>query len=241
MPIETLSLAGLTVRSVDNAGAPDAVRPLVLLLHGYSMCADDLAPFGASLGLPGLFLFPDAPVSVTRNGRAGRAWWHIDDEAREAAIARGDERDLALESPPGLPAARALLKQLIEVTLERWPARPLFVGGFSQGAMLTLDLLLRGPVPRPAGAVLLSSGRITLAEWTALFPNVRGLPIFQSHGRDDRELAFAPALALHQSLLEAGAEASFMAFEGGHEIPLPVLRELKRFIRKIASEKPKDS
>jgi phospholipase/carboxylesterase len=205
------------------------------------MRADDLAPFGASLGLPGLFLFPDAPVSVSRDGREGRAWWHIDDLAREAALARGDERDLALESPLGLPAARALLKELVEVILERWPARPLFIGGFSQGAMLTLDLLLRGEVSRPAGAVLLSSGRITLAEWTALFPNVRGLPIFQSHGRHDRELAFAPALALHQALLDAGAEASFMAFEGGHEIPLPVLRELKRFIRKIADGRRRGS
>jgi phospholipase/carboxylesterase len=154
----------------------------------------------------------------------------IDTARRDQAIARGELRDLAAEFPPGLASARAGLEALLDAVRGRWPGRPLLLGGFSQGAILSVDLALRTP-SRPDGLVLLSSGRVTASEWKPLLPSLRGIPVFQSHGRDDRELSFVAAQALSDDLVAAGARVTWVPFAGGHEIPLQVLRQLKKFIR----------
>jgi len=231
-------LAELDVQIVAGPDAPEA--PVVLLLHGFSMSADDLAPFGASMGLPGIFLFPDGPLDVadvtdvTATGpRRQRAWWRIDTVARDAAIAAGVDRDLSDEVPAGLPAAREGLSRLLDRIDGRWPGRPLFLGGFSQGAILSLDMVVRtGRLP--AGLILLSGARVDAAATAPLLRSgrVHGLPIFQSHGRGDHELSFRAAEALASELGSAGAALTWRPFDGGHEIPLPILRDLKKFIRK---------
>lgn len=234
MATRTIVMAGLEVRVVENpathpARLPADPAPVVVLLHGFSMRADDLAPFGASMGLGGTFLFPDGPLDLAGTGRPGRAWWMIDVARRDEAIARGEERDLSSETPPGLPDARAKLAELLDRVGETWPGRPLFLGGFSQGAILSLDLVLRAR-PAIAGLILLSGAGVTGEAWAPLLERVRGVPAFQSHGRSDRELSFAAAEALAAALAAAGAALTWFPFEGGHEIPLVVLRGLKKFI-----------
>jgi phospholipase/carboxylesterase len=233
--ITSATMAGLDLRVVDATGAGSAAAgesppPVVILLHGFSMRADDLAPFGASLGLSALFLFPEGPVDLRPLGLPGRAWWEIDVARRDADVAQGRQRDLGQEAPAGLPAANRALAALVDEVLVRWPGRPLFLGGFSQGAILSLDLTLRRRPPL-AGLILLSSGRVTNDSWVPLMKNVESLPMFQSHGRQDRELSFSAAGALAADLAAAGARHTFLPFDGGHEIPLPVLRALKKFLR----------
>jgi len=227
-------MAELDLRVVEPAElvAPPP-PPVVVLLHGFSMRADDLAPFGASMGLPAVFVFPDGPIDLTARGLGGRAWWMIDVAARDAAIARGADRDLSTERPAGLGNAREGLVRLVEDVQRSWPDRPLFLGGFSQGAILTLDMVVRTAF-RPAGLVLLSGARVDAATLSPRLAHLRGMPIFQSHGRGDRELSFAAADSLRNELVTAGAAVEWRPFDGGHEIPLPVLRELKKFIRRHA-------
>lgn len=231
-------LAELDVQVVQRLDEPRAAEaPVVLLMHGFSMSADDLAPFGASMGLPGIFLFPDGPLDVGPGGpRRQRAWWRIDTAARDVAIAAGIDRDLSDEVPPGLPAARERLLRLLDESEARWPGRPLFLGGFSQGAILALDMVVRtGRLP--AGLILLSAARVDAAASAPLLRSgrLRGLPVFQSHGRADRELSFRVAESLAGELESSGAVVTWRPFDGGHEIPLPVLRDLKKFIRKNAA------
>lgn len=225
-----MRLAGLDVQVQGGRDTPGA--PVVVLLHGFQMSADDLAPFGASMGLPAVFLFPDGPIDLLPDpsGRRRRAWWRIDTQARDAAIAAGLDRDLSDEVPAGLPDARARLVELLEQVAERWPGRPTFVGGFSQGAILTLDMVLRTG-RRPTGLILLSGARVDAAAVRPLMARVAGLPVFHSHGSGDTELSFRAAERLSHELAAAGAGVVWRPFDGGHEIPLPVLRELKKFVR----------
>ena len=234
MQTHGMRMAELDLRVVEPAEPVVTARPpVVVLLHGFSMRADDLAPFGASMGLPAVFVFPDGPIDLTARGLDGRAWWMIDVAARDAAVSRGDERDLSAERPAGLASAREGLTRLVDDVQRAWPDRPLFLGGFSQGAILTLDIVVRTGF-RPAGLVLLSGARVDAATLAPRLAHVRGMPIFQSHGRADRELSFAAADALRNELVTAGAAVEWLPFEGGHEIPLPVLRELKKFIHRQA-------
>ena len=231
MQTHAMRMAELDLRVVEPVDPVAPSRPpVVVLLHGFSMRADDLAPFGASMGLPAVFVFPDGPIDLTARGLDGRAWWMIDVVARDAAISRGEDRDLSAERPAGLGNARDGLVRLVQDVQRAWPDRPLFLGGFSQGAILTLDMVVRTGF-RPAGLVLLSGARVDAATLAPRLVHLRDVPIFQSHGRSDRELSFAAAEALRNELVTAGAAVQWWPFDGGHEIPLPVLRELKKFIR----------
>lgn len=218
-----IDLAGLRALT---AGDRDGAA-VVLVLHGFQMEPDDLAPFAGSMGLPAWFVFPEAPL---RAEPRGRAWWHIDARARDEAIARGP-RDFAAQHPPDLPAARARLGALLDAL--PLAGRPLVVAGFSQGGMLACDTLLRAPRPEVAALALLSASRIAHDEQTPLLGGrpFAGLPALVSHGRGDPDLAFATGEALRDAVAAAGAAVTWVPFDGGHEIPLVVWRHLRKLVR----------
>jgi phospholipase/carboxylesterase len=217
-------------RLMDLAGLPTTVigpedAPLtIVLLHGYAMRASDLSPFAHSIGVPAVFLVPQGPV-VTPSG--GHAWWGIDQDAREAAIAAGP-RDLSDEHPRGLPAARAQLTRFLEVTTTRLGPRRLVLGGFSQGGMLSLDWVLRALRPVDA-LVLLSASLLSMSDWLPRRARLQNLPVFVSHGTADPDLAFAAGERLRDFVLQSGARGTWVPFDGGHEIPLVVWRGLRKF------------
>lgn len=223
---EEIEVGGLRVVSV---GEPEGAEIVVILLHGFAMRPGDLSPFAHSLRLPAWFLFPEGPLS----SRTARAWWHIDEDAREAAIARG-ARDFAVQHPPDLPAAREHLTRLVSELAPRVAGRPLYLGGFSQGAMLTFDTVLRTSFPL-AGMLLLSGSRIGWDEQEKLLAGpakerLRGLPALVAHGRADADLAFAAGEALRDAVQAGGADVTWLPFEQGHEIPLVVWRTLRKLL-----------
>lgn len=191
---------------------------VVVMLHGRNMQAADLAPFGSSLGTSAHFVFPDAPLAV----EPGRSWWPVDSEARLRA--RG-ARDLHAMDPAGRAEARAQLAALCNEVAD---GRQLALVGFSQGGMLAMDYVLHGG--RVDALALLSSTRIAFDEWQPLLPRLAGLPVLVAHGRDDQELSFAAGEALRDAALAGGAHVTWLPFDGGHGMPLPVWRALRKFL-----------
>ena len=82
----------------------------------------------------------------------------------------------------------------------RWTstARACCSAGFSQGAMISLDLALRSERPL-AGLALMSATMLCASEWTALMPRRAKLPVMQSHGRVDPLLPYELAEKLRDS------------------------------------------
>ena len=217
----TLDIAGLHTTAV---GSPDAPLTLVLL-HGYAMRPADLSPFAHSLGVPAFFLFPQGPLC---SPGGGHAWWGVDEEAREIAIAAGP-RDLTNEHPQGLAAARLQLGRFLDAVTTEYHQRRTVIGGFSQGGMLALDWVLRGTRP-PDGLILLSSSRLAIEDWLPQRNRLQNLPVFVSHGTTDTDLAYATGERLRDFVLESEARLEWVPFEGGHEIPLIVWRALRKFL-----------
>jgi phospholipase/carboxylesterase len=193
---------------------------VVIVLHGRLMYATDLAPFAHSLDLDATFVIPDAPlVADTR----GRCWWPSDAEERAR---RGGPIDLFALDPPGRAAARAALEALCRDVAHDVP---LALVGFSQGGMLAMDFVLHGG--RADLLALLSSSRIAYADWLPRLGALSGKPVLVAHGHEDAELPFAAGLALRDATMAGGARTEWLAFEGGHVIPLVVWRALRRFLR----------
>ena len=86
---------------------------------------------------------------------------------------------------------------------------------------------------RLAGLVLLSGTFVDESRWRERLSRRRELPVFISHGRDDRTLPFVVAERLRDSLVAAGADVTWCPFDGGHEIPAVVVVELNDFIKRL--------
>jgi len=212
--------------------------PVVVLLHGYGAPGTDLVPLWRELAVPHevRFVFPEAPLEL---GFGGRAWWPIDmarlqDRFSKAAIER-----LIAEVPPGIDQARSALLELLAVLERDFGAQPeqTVIGGFSQGAMLATDTVLR--TSRAFGGLALLSGTlISHDEWLPLMAARSGLQVLQSHGRADPVLPFELAERLRAELVAAGLPVEFIAFNGGHGIPGGVLEGLTRLIARLSSKSP---
>ena len=233
----TLDEAAITIGGLPAlaVGDPDAAA-LVVFCHGFAMTPADLAPFAHSLGGVARWLFPEAPLAAELEPGVpcGRSWWHIDPAARLEALARGP-RDFANVQPPDLAMARAMLGACLDEAFVLADGRPVILGGFSSGGMLAFDTQLR--TPRPISAlVLLSATRIDWPAEQSLLASLplRGLPVLSTHGRDDADLAFGAGLALRDAAIAAGADVSWLPFDGGHEIPLVAWRAVHRLLRSHA-------
>ncbi len=218
----------LTVRSVGTL-APGGLT--VVLLHGFGAPGDDLVDLGRYLEAPPgtRFVFPAAPLELPGLYGDSRAWWMIDLSSFE----RPAPADRSEEIPEGLSSARYLVTQLLEKLVDEG-AGPIVLGGFSQGAMLSLDtaLLLDDRLAAHlAGLILMSGTPINGAEWQPRMARVKDLPILLSHGRRDLLLSFNAAEAMRDRLRSAGASVDWVEFDGGHEIPPPVMKGAIRVLR----------
>ncbi len=226
--------AGLDIRITggdDGKGGGDG--PLVVLLHGFGAPGDDLVPLSRYLQVAQnvRFLFPAAPLKLEWGVGDARAWWMLDMERLMMARTQGHWDTLSLEVPQGLEQARKHLADLLSVATTRLsiPQGQFILGGFSQGAMLALDYTLQSDI-QMAGLVLLSTTIIAKREWLSALPKRKGLSVFQCHGTDDDILSFSVAEQLRAHLTSAGLPVQWLAFQGGHEIPLPVLAQLSGFL-----------
>jgi phospholipase/carboxylesterase len=232
------NLGGLTVRLTggdDGSGGGDG--PLVVLLHGFGAPADDLIPLGSVMSVPDgtRFAFPAAPVGLPAMFGPGRAWWMID-IGRFERVQGGDLSQLADEVPDGLAEARAHVMAMLDELPAAVGVAPerIALGGFSQGAMLSCDVALRSERPL-AGVVLMSGVMLCRPEWLRLMPARKGLPVFQSHGREDPLLPFALARELRDAMSAAGLAVDWIEFRGGHEIPPQVLAGASEFLLRALS------
>jgi len=224
--------AGITVRlsgGEDRQGGGDG--PLVVLMHGFGAPGTDLVGLWRVLDVPPdvRFAFPEAPHEIP--GLFGsRAWWMLDLARAEQAMAQGP-RSYATEIPPGMEEATDRVVQMIEAMQEELGVQTerLIVGGFSQGSMAACNAVFTRNVT-PGGLVVLSGTPVNLAAWKAGMAPKRGVPVFQSHGLHDPLLSFQAAEQLRDAMREAGLSTEWVPFRGGHEIPMPVLERLSRFL-----------
>lgn len=228
--------AEITVRLTggeDREGGGDG--PLVLLMHGFGAPGTDLVGLWRVLDVPRdvRFAFPEAPNEIP--GMFGaRAWWMLDLERAEVARAQGP-RSYAGEVPPGMEAATDQVVEMLAELQEELavPDERLVVGGFSQGSMAACNAVFTRDVD-PAGLVILSGTPVNLSAWEAGMPRRQNLRVLQSHGERDPLLSFQAAQDLRDVMRAAGLQTEWISFKGGHEIPMPVMDGLSRFLRDIA-------
>jgi phospholipase/carboxylesterase len=231
-----LEIAGLTTWIVDR---PDASVTCVLL-HGFGAPGDDLISLADEIvhesDAPVRLVFPAAPLSLGGMYGDSRAWWMLDLARLNDELRRGVPRDRRDEIPEGFVEARDRVMQLVDQLAERFAIAPdrLVLGGFSQGAMVSLDVALHRAVP-PAGLILMSGTLIAEAAWQPRMARLAGVPVMMSHGRDDVVLPFQVAEILRDRLVAAGAAVDWRPFSGGQGIPPVVIQGARELLRNLAA------
>ncbi len=232
-------ISGLRTRMTGGTDGMGGGRgPLVLLLHGFGAPGDDLVPLADALNVPAgtRFVFPEGPLSLSFGPGNARAWWLIDMARIAQDRAAGRVRDLSQDIPKGLAPVRETMLSFLKEIEQKFGADPkkTVLGGFSQGAMLSCDLILHTDRPY-AGLVQLSGNILAQPIWGPLLPKRKGLPVFQSHGVQDEILPYVGAERLRDTLVHAGLSVEWHNFRGGHEIPRVVLQRLGLFITKAVT------
>ena len=212
--------------------------PLVLLLHGFGAPGDDLVSLADLLNVPAgtRCIFPEGPLSLSFGPMDARAWWLIDMARMQADRMAGRVRDLSQDIPKGLAPARKTMLAFIKEVERQFGADPrtTVLGGFSQGAMLACDVMLRSTQPY-AGLIQLSGTLLATQEWVPLLQKRKGLPVFQCHGTQDEILPYVGAERLRDTLRHEGLAVEWHSFRGGHEIPSSVMQRLGPFITKAVT------
>ncbi len=159
------------------SGGP--ARQLVVLLHGWGADGNDLiglAPHWAARLPDARFVSPHAPYVCDANPM-GRQWFSFEDRALDVIMA-------------GVVHARAVIDRYLDTVLAEMGLAEdrLALVGFSQGAMMALDVALRRSAP--CAAVIGFSGRLlgpeTLADEIRTRP-----PVLLAHGEADPMVPFA--------------------------------------------------
>jgi phospholipase/carboxylesterase len=231
--MKTETWGGLQTRIVggtDGKGGGDG--PVVVLLHGFGAPGTDLIGLWKMINAPQntRFVFPEAPIQLPPQYAGGRAWWMIDLMRFEQNLRTGRSKELTKEIPDGLTDAREKVVALLDAIEANLGTNKLFLGGFSQGAMLSCDVVLR-TARTFAGLIMLSGTIIAADEWLSMVHQRKGLRVFMSHGTHDPLLPFAFSEELRQHFTRAGLEVTWQSFTGGHEIPMPVLSSLSNFLQ----------
>lgn len=176
------------------------VQGTLVFLHGLGDSPAGWSFLPSALPLPGLeVILVQAPIPY------GPGWsWYDFEHPSRGRLDIGDSRT----------AVSALLDHLGR------PAEKTFLGGFSQGAVMSIETALRGA--RPLAGVLAISGYVPLLEDYPAALTTRGcaIPILATHGPWDQVLPLEMVRPQMESLRSSGADLRFETFDKAHDLDM---------------------
>jgi phospholipase/carboxylesterase len=200
-------------------------KRVVVLLHGYGSDGNDLIALGSYWQpiLPdALFVAPNAPHVCDINPM-GYQWFPL-------------EMDRAISRLTGGETARPVIKSFLEDVWRQTGFGPgqTILGGFSQGAMMALDVGLRLEEPL-AGIVAFSGGVISPDE---IGDHIKSKPpVCLIHGAEDDVVPVSMSVRGGEALKKAGVDVQVHVSPAtGHSIAQDGLEVAGAFLQRLAAE-----
>ena len=199
---------------------PSTHPPILVLLHGLGANEQDLMGLSRELDPSLLVVCLRAPLEY---GYGGYAWFDVRWEADGVHV---DSEQALLSREILLETLRALPGYLgVE------PSKT-FLGGFSQGAMMSLGIA--AIAPEDFTGILLLSGRVLPEFVSGQRPDAfKLLPFLVQHGTQDPVLPVAGAREIRQLLEGEGCPVSYFEYEMAHEISFESLVDMKIWMKQL--------
>ena len=204
-----MTMLDLPLTFLQRPAAAGTPRPwLLVLMHGVGSNEQDL--FGLSSQIPERFhvLSLRAPH---RMGPGSHAWFDFSIEPGSGARSINEEQEAH---------SRALVAQTIEAASAQLGIAPerVVVGGFSQGGIMALSLLLTRPELLHAAVVWHSRLLAQVLPLQASHDALHGKKLWLSHGTRDNVIPLANALAIAHHMATLPVSVTFREYPSEHEI-----------------------
>lgn len=211
-------MTDLTLRyliHIPSGRADSEPMPTILLMHGRGADAHDLADLAPLLDVaPGCrFVLPNAPRPWEAAPGMTFGWTWFDGWPPDAA---------------SVAASRELLLKFIDEIKERYPTTALIIAGFSQGAMMSLEVGLR----TDAVALIAMSGGLYERH---LPETLSPVPVFIGHGTIDDVVPISYGRRARLVLEEKGFDVDYHEYPMGHQIVMEEMEDVRAFIARAAT------
>lgn len=213
--IKLQTIAGLSY--YQSKAAIEEASIILILLHGYGSGADDLVPVGKKLFYSQEYHFLNDyisclyPVGPIETYEGGRAWSELNGE--------------------GFMQTQSKLKAFVKSIQAMNPSAYIVVGGFSQGAIMTLNLMSK-EIDAITGYALFAPANMMLTKPKGI--NVK--PVFMTHGRKDKVLPFRESLSIKNYLKSKKYPITWVPHDEGHVIVDSTLKTFELFIMSLLQE-----
>jgi phospholipase/carboxylesterase len=190
--------------------------PLIIMMHGRGADAHDLADVAPLLDGPGgyRFVFPNAP----------RPW-----EAQPGMTFGFTWFDGWPPRGESFRQSRRLVLAFLDAVVKRYPTPEgkLIISGFSQGALVALDVGFR--TKQQVAAIVAMSGAIYEDELPDLDSN-RDKRVLLVHGTNDEVIPVNAARRTRRVLEDHGIEPEYHEFPMGHQLTEESIAVVAEFI-----------
>jgi len=198
---------------------PDSGFPLLILMHGYGSNDKDMSSLAFSLDQRCMIVCVQAPHEIGFNKFS---WYQFNRS--------GDGYAFSFDQ---LKESRDGVMKLIQNLQETHHINPdkIMVGGFSQGGMMSLALGLKHS-DIIDGVIVLSGDLLDeVVEEIEGKELEQRIPIYMSHGRQDKVLPFAEAVKDVKLLKSKGFDVDEHYYDGAHNISAENLKSLQLWLR----------
>ncbi len=189
---------------------------MVIMIHGRGADMNDLADLAPLLDAPdgARFVFPNAPKPFEAYPGMSFGWtWFEGWPPTQESVRE----------------SREVLLEFLEEITAKYPTTSLIVAGFSQGAMMSLDVGLR----HEAAAVIAMSGGLYEHDLPDLAAR-KETPVLLSHGSLDDVVPVNYARRARALLEDAGFDVEYHEYPMGHQVVMEEVTAVKEFIARHA-------
>jgi phospholipase/carboxylesterase len=216
MPAQNLSLTHLVQQPRVKTGESPS---LLLLLHGVGSNEADLFSLAPYLDARFLVVSARAPFVL---GPDSYGWFNIE-FTPQGLVADLEQAKRSL----------ALLPGFIDELVETYGADAgrVYLAGFSQGAMMSLALMLKHP--SKLSGVVAMSGRLpsSVLEQNPDRAALEGKPVLVTHGIYDEVLPVESAREARKYLEALPVELTYREYPMGHEVNMESLQDVSAWLR----------
>jgi len=192
----------------------DCSNKIMVAIHGWQGNRESMKPLVNSLNEINVgWYFLEAPYE-TVNGSNKFSWSY--------EISKG----VWEEKEP-----RFLLNDFFESLFEKYISTNIFVMGFSQGGLICLDYIAF--LSQPLGGIFSIAGfsRNPKKQMPRFHICQKNTPFLLAHGKNDEKVPASASLHIYDQLINQGANAELLLYNGKHKIGIECLRKIKKTIQ----------
>jgi phospholipase/carboxylesterase len=191
-------------------------KKAIILLHGVGSNESDL--FSLADQLPQDFYVIAARGQFTLS-EGSYAWYNVDFSTGKPVFDKAQE-----------VSSREAIRKFITEVKQQYKVDEIYLGGFSQGAIMSYSVGLTNP--NEIKGILSLSGRLLMEVRPMLTKNtdVKQLKVFVAHGMQDNILPVHYAREAKLFLEDLGVQLSYHEYIMGHQINEAVIKDMNEWL-----------